>query len=388
MLDWQPHRRNLMQFRNTTLAWSAVGLLAVGTATGLSAHGLLQASAPATPAGSGSTSAHPAQPIAMIPAPNYRAIVSRNQAAVVGITTAGPIQTSGPQEFSFGGQGDDNPFSQFFRGQMPRPRGVQHAQGSGFLISSDGIVLTNAHVVDGAKEVTVKLSNHREYKARVLGADKVSDIAVLNIEAQDVPPVNGGNPNQPNVGDSVRAIGEPFGLEETATAGIVSAKGRSLPGDGYVPFIQTDAAVNPGNSGGPLFDAAGSVVGINAQIYSNSGGYQGVSFAIPINVAVQVKDQIVKTGKVSHARLGVEVQTLDQSLANSFKLTAPGGALVAKVEPDSAAAHAGIKAGDVILKYNGEAVVDAGHLSAHVGQSMPGDKATLEVWREGKNSML
>jgi serine protease Do len=184
------------------------------------------------------------------------------------------------------------------------------------------------------------------------------------------------------------AIGEPFGLEETATAGIVSAKGRSLPGDGYVPFIQTDAAVNPGNSGGPLFDAEGSVVGINAQIYTNSGGYQGVSFAIPINVAVRVKDQIVKTGTVAHAHLGVEIQTLDQSLANSFKLPAPGGALVAKVEPDSAAARAGIKAGDVILKYNGQPLVDAGQLSAQVGQSMPGDRATLEVWRDGKSSTL
>jgi serine protease Do len=161
-----------------------------------------------------------------------------------------------------------------------------------------------------------------------------------------------------------------------------------LPGDGYVPFIQTDAAVNPGNSGGPLFDAAGSVVGINAQIYTNSGGYQGVSFAIPINVAIQVKDQIVKTGKVAHARLGIEIQTLDQSLADSFKLPAPGGALVAKIEPDSAAAHAGVKVGDVVLKYNGETIVDAGQLSSHVGQAMPGDKATLEIWREGKTSTL
>jgi serine protease Do len=186
------------------------------------------------------------------------------------------------------------------------------------------------------------------------------------------------------VGDYVLAIGEPFGLEETATAGIVSAKGRSLPGDGYVPFIQTDAAVNPGNSGGPLFDANGSVVGINAQIYSNSGGYQGVSFAIPINLAVQVKDQIVKTGKVVHSRLGVEVQTLDQSLADSFKLKSPNGALVAKVIADSAAAAAGLKVGDVILKYNGSPIVDAGQLSAKVGVTAPGEKVSLDVWRDGK----
>src|ERR1700743_1619591 len=367
MLDWQPHRRNLMQFRNTTRAWSAVGLLAVGPPTGLSAHGLLQASAPATPAGGDSTSADPAQPIAMIPAPNYRAIVSRNQASVVGITTAGPMTTAAPQEFNGGPNGDDNPFSQFFRGQMPRPHGVQHAQGSGFLISADGLVLTNAHVVDGAKEVTVKLSDHREYKAKVLGADKSSDIAVLKIDGHGLPTVSLGDSDKLGVGDYVLAIGEPFGLEETATAGIVSAKGRSLPGDGYVPFIQTDAAVNPGNSGGPLFDADGSVVGINAQIYTNSGGYQGVSFAIPINVAVQVKDQIVKTGKVAHSRLGVEVQTLTQQLADSFKMPGPNGALVAKVEPDSAAERAGIKAGDVILKLNGKEIADAGQLSAQVG---------------------
>jgi len=375
-----------MQLRNSTLAWSAVGLLAVGTATGLSAHGVLKVASPATPPVSSDLSQPtPSQPIPMMTAPNYRAIVSRNQAAVVGITTAGPMPTAGPQEFNFGGQnGDDNPFSQFFRGQMPRPHGVQHAQGSGFLISADGLVLTNAHVVDGAKEVTVKLSDHREYKAKVLGADKSSDIAVLKIEAHNLPAVTLGDSDKLGVGDYVLAIGEPFGLEETATAGIVSAKGRSLPGDGYVPFIQTDAAVNPGNSGGPLFDAGGSVVGINSQIYSNSGGYQGVSFAIPINLAVQVKDQIVKTGKVAHSRLGVEVQTLDQSLANSFKLTSPNGALVAKVVPDSAAAEAGIKVGDVILKFNGASIVDAGSLSQRVGVATPGEKATIEIWRDGK----
>jgi len=373
-----------MQLRNSTLAWSAVGLLAVGTATGLSAHGVLKVASPATPPVSSDLSQPtPSQPIPMMTAPNYRAIVSRNQAAVVGITTAGPMPTASPQEF--GGQnGDDNPFSQFFRGQMPRPHGVQHAQGSGFLISADGLVLTNAHVVDGAKEVTVKLSDHREYKAKVLGADKSSDIAVLKIEAHNLPAVTLGDSDKLGVGDYVLAIGEPFGLEETATAGIVSAKGRSLPGDGYVPFIQTDAAVNPGNSGGPLFDADGSVVGINSQIYSNSGGYQGVSFAIPINLAVQVKDQIVKTGKVAHSRLGVEVQTLDQSLANSFKLTSPNGALVAKVVPDSAAAEAGIKVGDVILKFNGASIVDAGSLSQRVGVATPGEKASIEIWRDGK----
>jgi serine protease Do len=382
-----------MQIRTRTLVWSAAGLLAVGTATGLSAPSLLQSTtSPAAPAATESTTNGTAMSHAIAPmtTPNYRAIVEQNQAAVVGITTAGPMDTSA-QEFSFGGpSGDnDNPLSQFFRGVPPqRNHGVMHAQGSGFLVTSDGIVLTNAHVVDGAKEVTVKLSNHREYKAKVLGADRSSDIAVLKIDAHGLPTVQLGDSNQLRVGDYVLAIGEPFGLEETATAGIVSAKGRSLPGDGYVPFIQTDAAVNPGNSGGPLFDANGAVVGINAQIYSNSGGYQGVSFAIPINLAVQVKDQIVKTGKVTHSRLGVEVQTLDQSLADSFKMQAPNGALVAKIEPDSAAAQAGLKVGDVILKFNGTPIVDAGQLSAQVGVAAPGDKATLEVWRDGKTLSL
>jgi serine protease Do len=382
-----------MQLRTRTMVWSAAGLLAVGTATGLSAQSLLQASASPTVAGAISDSIHGApQTVPMITAPNYRAIVARNQAAVVGITTAGPMNTSGPQEFGFGGpggdEGGDNPFGQFFRHPMPKQHGIQHAQGSGFLISADGLVLTNAHVVDGAKEVTVKLSDHREYKAKVLGADRSSDIAVLKIDGHDLPSVTVGDSDQLGVGDYVLAIGEPFGLEETATAGIVSAKGRSLPGDGYVPFIQTDAAVNPGNSGGPLFDANGSVVGINAQIYSNSGGFQGVSFAIPINLAVQVKDQIVKTGKVVHARLGVEVQPLNQSLAESFKLKTPNGALVAKITPDSAAEKAGIKVGDVILKLNGSPILDAGQLSQRIGVMTPGDKASLEIWRDGKTVSL
>jgi len=379
-----------MELRLNTMAWSAVGLIALGTATGLSAPALFDSKDSSPMPAAAAAPQSPDGAVALMTAPNYRAIVARNQAAVVGITTAGEMKTAAPAGFG-NPNDDDNPWSQFFRGMpAPVPHGhpLMHAQGSGFLISGDGVILTNAHVVDGAKEVTVKLSDHREFKAKVLGADRSSDIAVLKIDASGLPSVRIGNSDKLGVGDYVLAIGEPFGLEETATAGIVSAKGRSLPGDGYVPFIQTDAAVNPGNSGGPLFDAEGNVVGINAQIYTNSGGYQGVSFAIPINVAVQVKDQILKTGKVAHARLGVEIQTLDQSLADSFKLPAPGGALVAKVEPDSAAARAGIKAGDVILKYNGEPLLDAGQLSAHVGQSMPGDKATLEIWRDGKASTL
>ncbi|HUN98434.1 MAG TPA: trypsin-like peptidase domain-containing protein, partial [Bradyrhizobium sp.] len=250
-------------------------------------------------------------------APNYRAIVAASRAAVVGIEAQGAASNQPSQQFDvpkfffkgypFGNGGDNglDPFSQFFR-SIPKSEMPMQTQGSGFIISPDGLILTNAHVVNGAKEVTVTLMDRRQYKAKVLGVDTPSDIAVLRIDAHGLPTERIGNSDQLAVGDYVLAIGAPFGLAETATAGIVSATGRSLPGDGYVPFIQTDAAVNPGNSGGPLFNAGGAVVGINSQIYSNSGGYEGVSFAIPIDLAMQVKDQLLKNGKVEHGRLGVE----------------------------------------------------------------------------------
>ena len=274
-----------MQLRTKTLAWTAAGIFTVGAVTGWSAPALVSPGTAASHAhGDGDVAAVPAVVPLIGPAsggaPNYRAIVAQNQAAVVGITTAGDlnVSASSPSEDGdqFGnGENDGNPLYRFFP-NMPRPRTMpMHAQGSGFIVGSDGLILTNAHVVDGAKQVTVVLADHREFKAKVLGADKTSDIAVLRIDAHGLATVQLGNSDQLAVGDYVLAIGEPFGLEETATAGIVSAKGRSLPGDGYVPFIQTDAAVNPGNSGGPLFNAAGQVVGINSQIYSNSGGYQG-----------------------------------------------------------------------------------------------------------------
>ncbi len=378
-----------MKGQTNLIAVSAAAVFAVGALAGWMAPSVLRTGR-AEAAGTIAPTA-PA-PIPLGTAPNYRAIVAQNRDAVVGITTAGEMKVASVQPFGpnpFGqnpfGDDNDNPLSQFFR-HSPSPRGEvpTHAQGSGFIVSSDGIVLTNAHVVEGAKEVTVKLIDHREFKAKVLGSDKTSDIAVLKIDAKGLPFVRMGNSDQLGVGDYVLAIGAPFGLEETATAGIVSATGRSLPGDGAVPFIQTDAAVNPGNSGGPLFDASGAVVGINSQIYTNSGGYQGVSFAIPINLAQEVQEQIVKTGKVEHGRLGVEIQSINQSLAQSFKLSTPAGALVAKVEPGSAAARAGIKAGDVIIKYDGNTIADSGQLSVRVNGTAPGDKATLEVIRDGK----
>jgi serine protease Do len=250
------------------------------------------------------------------------------------------------------------------------------------------LILTNAHVVEDADEVTVKLSDRREYKAKVLGSDPASDVAVLKIDADRLPVVIFGNTGKLGVGDYVLAIGSPFGFEQSATAGIVSAKGRSLPGDGYVPYIQTDVAVNPGNSGGPLFDTSGAVVGINSQIYSRTGGYEGISFAVPIDVALRVKDQIAATGKVRHARLGVTVQDLDQSLAESFNLTQPDGALISSVLPGSAAAKAGMEPGDVVLKYNVQRIGQSGDLPALVAVAAPGDKVALEVWRAGKKVEL
>jgi serine protease Do len=318
--------------------------------------------------------------------PNYRAIVKQFGPAVVGVTVAGMHKTSAEEGGMPPGMEND-PFFQFFRGmpgmQQRGPNAVPFkGMGSGFIISSDGLILTNAHVVREAKDVTVKLSDRREFNAKVLGIDPTTDVAVLRIDAKGLPTVRLGDPRNVEVGDRVLAIGAPYGLEQTATQGIVSAKGRSLPGDSAVPFIQTDAAVNPGNSGGPLFDGQGQVIGINAQIYSQSGGFQGLSFSIPINVALKVKDQIVATGKASHGRLGVQIQNVNQALAESFGLKRADGALVSSVEPNSAAAAAGLKSGDVITEVNGQPIVGSVDLSSAIGMAAPGDKVKLTVWRD------
>ena len=334
----------------------------------------------------------PVAPLAGQGTPNYRAIVKQSGPAVVGVAVAGMHKASADEQgggLPPGMDGND-PFFKFFRG-MPgfqqRRGGPQGGVpfkgiGSGFIISADGLILTNAHVVREAKEVTVTLSDRREFVAKVLGSDPTTDVAVLRIQATGLPTVRLGDPKSLEVGDPVLAIGQPYGLEQTATQGIVSAKGRSLPGDSAVPFIQTDAAVNPGNSGGPLFDGSGSVVGINAQIYSQSGGFQGLSFAIPITVALKVKDQIVATGKASHARLGVTIQDLNQSLAESFGLKQADGALVANVATGSAAAASGLKSGDVITAVNGEPVLRSGALSSLIGLASPGEQVRLTVWRD------
>ena len=267
--------------------------------------------------------------------------------------------------------------------QEPEQARPTRGQGSGFIVSADGIILTNAHVVRGAREVTVKLTDRREFSAKVLGADAKTDIAVLKIAARNLPVAVLGKTSELKVGEWVLAIGSPFGFENTVTAGVVSAKGRSLPDDSAVPFIQTDVPINPGNSGGPLFNTRGEVVGINSQIYTRSGGYQGVSFAIPIDIANKIKNQIVATGKVEHARLGVSVQEVNQAFADSFKLDKPEGALVSMVEKGSPADNAGLQPGDVIRQVNGQPIVSSGDLPAVIGLAAPGDTIKLNVWRQG-----
>ena len=380
------------------VAAGAVGATGAGLITGHQARALtpppaIVAQTPAAPGGA---------------LPSFAQITAQNGPAVVNISVTGSTKAAMADD---DGEDDgqpaarqgrapqmdpNDPFYQFFRqfgfpggmGPQAQPNVPTHGQGSGFIVSPDGLVLTNAHVVKGASEVIVKLTDRREFRAKVLGSDPKTDVAVLKIDAKNLPTVRLGSTRDLQVGEWVLAIGSPFGFENSVTAGVVSAKGRSLPDDSLVPFIQTDVAVNPGNSGGPLFNARGEVVGINSQIYSRSGGYQGVSFAIPIELALHVKDQIVAHGKVEHARLGVSVQEVNQAFADSFKLPKPEGALVSQVEPGSAADKAGLKSGDVIVRVDGQPVVASGDLPARIGMAKPGDSVKLEVWRQGKAEQL
>ncbi|MGB8883359.1 MAG: DegQ family serine endoprotease [Azonexus sp.] len=317
--------------------------------------------------------------------PDMSGIVARNSPSVVNISVSGTrkgsaVDSGHPQ------LDNDESLQEFFRrfqGPQKRDNAPVRGLGSGFIVSADGTILTNAHVVDGAEEVIVKLTDKREFKAKVLGLDTASDVAVLKIDAKDLPAVKIGTAADTRVGEWVLAIGSPFGFESSASAGIVSAFSRSLPDGSYVPFIQTDVAVNPGNSGGPLFNMAGEVIGINSQIYSRSGGYQGLSFAIPIEVAMNVERQIVTHGKVQRGRLGVGIQEVNQSLADSFGLKKPAGALVGSVDKDSPAAKAGLEPGDVILAINGKEISSSSELPAIVSAMTPGAKAKLQVWRKG-----
>ena len=320
--------------------------------------------------------------------PDFTKLVEDNGKAVVSISTVKKAKRLGPQN----GMPDEQlemlrrfgfpfPFGDFNGpGMTPERRG----QGSGFIIDPNGVILTNNHVVDGADEVTVHLTDKREFKAKVLGTDPKTDIAVIKIEGKDLPVVKLGKSENVKVGEWVAAIGAPFGLDNTVTAGIVSAKSRNLPDEQFVPFIQTDVAVNPGNSGGPLFNMKGEVIGINSQIFSTSGGFMGLSFAIPIDLAVQIKDELMKNGKVSRGRLGILMQQLTPELAKSFNLKDAKGALIAQIEKDGPADKAGLRDGDIVVEYNGKPIADIRELSQTVASTKPGAKVKVKAMREGK----
>lgn len=318
---------------------------------------------------------------------DFTEIAAQQGPAVVNVSVSGHTKT-GFNAFPELPQIDPNdPFQEFFKrfqGSSPNAAIPKHGLGSGFIVASDGVVLTNAHVVADADEVTVKLTDKREFKAKVIGSDKLSDVAVLKIDAANLPTVRIGNAKSCQVGEWVVAIGSPFGFENTVTAGILSGKSRTLPDEGYVPFLQTDVAINPGNSGGPLFNMRGEVIGINSQIYSNSGGYQGLSFAIPIDVAMKVEHQLIEKGRVSRGRLGISIRDVNSDLASSLGMEKPLGALINAVEVGGPADQAGIDAGDVVLKFDGVSIDRSSDLPPLVSEMAPGTKAALTVLRQGK----
>jgi serine protease Do len=331
-----------------------------------------------------------AEPMPTITMPDFSALVEKYGPAVVNVEVVERPQTTGrgdPEEA-------DDPLNDFFRrfgipneGGGPQQRNAPpaHGTGSGFIVSSDGYILTNAHVVSEAQTVTVRLTDRREFTAKIVGQDERTDVAVIKIDATNLPVVKIGDPRQLKPGQWVVAIGSPFTFDNTATAGIVSATSRSLPNDNSaVPFIQTDAAVNPGNSGGPLFNARGEVVGINSQIFSQTGSYMGLSFAIPIDIAVNVENQLIKTGHVVRGRIGVEIVDVTAAFAEAFGLGRPRGALVQRVETGGPAEAAGVKSGDVILGVNGQNIDHSGDLSQLVSNLHPGTEARITVWRAGK----
>ena len=317
--------------------------------------------------------------------PNFAALVKKEGPAVINISAVRSIRGVSPQAQP--GISPDDPFYEFFRRFAPGeelPREYRsRSLGSGFIVSADGYVLTNTHVVEDAEEVTVKLTDQREFKAKVIGSDRRSDIALLKIPAKDLPVVTIGDSSKLEVGEWVVAIGSPFGFTNSVSQGIVSAKGRSLPGEDIVPFIQTDVPVNPGNSGGPLFNINGEVVGINSQIYSRSGGYMGLSFAIPIDLAMKVKDELLKHGTVRRGMLGITVQSVGPEHAKSFDLPKASGALITSVEKDGPADRAGLQIGDIILKFDGKDMASTDDLVRAVANAAPGSSAKLQIWRNG-----
>ena len=351
-------------------------------------------------------------PILHAQLPDFTGLVEDNNAAVVNISTTQKVAASDQGsalppgiELPEGVPLDDLLKRYFGEGApgMPPMPGVPQAPpggpvggdpseskslGSGFIISADGYVITNHHVIRDADEVVVRLQDRRELVAKIVGSDKRSDIALLKLEAKDLPVVKLGSSEALKVGEWVLAIGSPFGFDHSVTAGIVSAKGRSLPSDNYVPFIQTDVAINPGNSGGPLFNLQGQVVGVNSQIYSRTGGFMGLSFAIPVDVAMQVVDQLKSQGKVSRGWLGVQIQDVTHELAESFGMKKPQGALVAKILPNSPALEAGLQIGDIIEEFNGKEIATSSGLPPMVGATKIGETAQLKVLRQGKSIEL
>ncbi|MEP7207963.1 MAG: DegQ family serine endoprotease [Casimicrobiaceae bacterium] len=322
--------------------------------------------------------------------PDFTELYERNGPAVVSIDVTQRVRRQGGAGAP--GLSEDDPFYEFFRrfGQVPRGRGnaperdlESQTAGSGFVISTDGYVITNAHVVDSADEVTVRLTDRREFKAKVVGADKRTDVALLKIEATNLPKVSIGDPEKSKVGEWVVAIGKPFGLENTMTAGILSAKGRDLPQENLIPFLQTDVAINPGNSGGPLFNLKGEVIGINSLIFSRSGGYMGLSFAIPIDIAMNTVQQLREKGRVTRSRIGVQIQEVMRETAEAFGLPRASGALVNSVEKGGPSDKAGIEAGDIILKVDGRDVKSSSELPRIITNVRPGTKVTLGIWRKG-----
>ncbi|HKE39165.1 MAG TPA: DegQ family serine endoprotease [Casimicrobiaceae bacterium] len=319
--------------------------------------------------------------------PDFTDLYEQQAPAVVSVDVTQKARRSQFPDLS-----EDDPFYEFFRRFGPIPRGTprprefeQQASGSGFILTGDGYVLTNAHVVEDASEVTVRLSDKREFKAKVIGADKRTDVALLKIDVTGLPKVTIGDSEKLRVGEWVAAIGKPFGLENTITAGIVSAKGRDLPQEGgnLVSFIQTDVPINPGNSGGPLFNMKGEVVGINSIIFTRTGGYMGLAFAIPIEMAMNVVKQLQEKGRVTRGRIGVQIQEVSKETADAFGLSKQGGALVNSVEKGGPADKAGVESGDIILKVEGKTVNSSAELPRIITQVKPGTKITLQVWRKG-----
>jgi len=374
-----------MQLKKITMALAAAGF---GAAL---ATGYQYIDAPAVGIAHAATTAPaftapPVAPTAAARLPDFTALVDKAGAAVVNISTIGKTrQAALDQDEMDPDLGDFLRRFGFPNGPQGQPRTLpSRGVGSGFIVSPDGYIVTNAHVVDGASEVNVKLTDRREFTAKVIGADKRTDIALIKIDAKNLPALDLSSPPSVKKGEWVIAIGSPFGFENSVSAGIVSGLHRALPGGQMTPFIQTDVAVNPGNSGGPLLNTAGQVVGVNSQIYSRSGGFMGLSFSIPADVAAKVADQLRTHGKVAHGRIGVGVQPLDQSLAQSFGLPDSNGALVGTVQKDSPAAKAGFKSGDVIRKIDGVAITDTTDVTSRIGNMAPGSKTDIEVWREGK----